>query len=99
MTWSWAPVDEQKNRRYPLRTPHICWGLQKKVLHRTQTDVTFEEYFIMFHCQRELIIKDNVYEFDFFYKLLGKLLEDNKKLVLRITDKYLPSKLKDGQSW
>ena len=34
----------------------------------------------------------------FFYKLLGKLLESNKKLVLRIIDKYLPSKLKDGKS-
>ena len=53
----------EKIRRYRLRT-RICRGLQKKyihlfTLHRTQTDVTFVKYFIMFHGHRKLIINYN----------------------------------------
>ena len=64
----------RRAKKPPLPTQDAAYLLRlaKKVLHRTQTDVTFEEYFIMFHCQRELIIKDNVYEFDFFLQIVRK---------------------------
>lgn len=35
---------------------------KQKKMHRTQTDVTFVEHFIMFHCHRKLIINYNFYE-------------------------------------
>ena len=96
----------KKIRSYPLRT-RIYRGLIKNIyihlftLHRTQTDVTFVKYFIMFHGHRKLIINYNFYEYFVFYESPGKLLEGNKKLTsLRISDRSLRrmSSLKAGQS-
>ena len=65
-------------------------------MHRTRTDVTFVEHFIMFHCHRKLIINYNFYE-HFFYESSGKLLEDIKKQVLRVSDMFKSNVF--PQSW
>ena len=69
-----------KNPPLPTQDAAYLLRLAKKkkkkccMVHRL-TLLLKSTYFIIFHCQRELTTNDNVYEFDFSYKLLGKLLE------------------------
>jgi len=66
---------------FPSQVAYLPSLAKIKTLHRTQTDVTFAECFIVNFIAIAIDYKA-LMKFDFFHELLRELLEDSKKQVI-----------------